>query len=153
MKRSEPVRTKKPREVKKGIAYIYDPFAKYVCHSCGRGDAEENMLLCDGCDDSLHTFCLVPPLAEIPKGEWRCPRCVAMEVSKPMEAFGFEQARREYTLQQFGDMADQFKASYFNMPVHLVPSEDIEREFWRIMRTVDEDVTVNVTLCCMFYLI
>jgi hypothetical protein len=26
------------------------------------------MLLCDGCDDSYHTFCLLPPLLEIPKG-------------------------------------------------------------------------------------
>lgn len=77
------------------------------------------MLLCDGCDDSYHTFCLMPPLTEIPKGDWRCPRCVAEEVSKPMEAFGFEQAQREYTLQQFGEMADQFKSDYFNMPVHV----------------------------------
>ena len=57
------------------------------------------MLLCDGCDDSYHTFCLMPPLAEIPKGDWRCPKCIAAEVSKPMEAFGFEQAQKEYTLQ------------------------------------------------------
>lgn len=93
--------------------------AKYICHNCGRGDNEENMLLCDGCDDSYHTFCLMPPLTEIPKGDWRCPKCVAEEVSKPMEAFGFEQAQREYTLQQFGEMADQFKSDYFNMPVHV----------------------------------
>lgn len=77
------------------------------------------MLLCDGCDDSYHTFCLMPPLSEIPKGDWRCPKCVAEECSKPMEAFGFEQAQREYTLQQFGEMADQFKSEYFNMPVHV----------------------------------
>jgi len=61
----------------------------------------------------------MPPLTEIPKGDWRCPKCVAEEVSKPMEAFGFEQAQREYTLQQFGEMADQFKSDYFNMPVHV----------------------------------
>ena len=41
--------------------------AKYLCQVCGKGDAEEQMLLCDGCDDSYHTFCLMPPLAEIPK--------------------------------------------------------------------------------------
>lgn len=61
----------------------------------------------------------MPPLSEIPKGDWRCPKCVAEEVSKPTEAFGFEQAQREYTLQQFGEMADQFKSDYFNMPVHV----------------------------------
>lgn len=87
---------------------------------CTKGDNEESMLLCDGCDDSYHTFCLLPPLTEIPKGDWRCPKCVAEEVSKPMEAFGFEQAQREYTLQQFGEMADQFKSDYFNMPVHVL---------------------------------
>jgi hypothetical protein len=70
-----------------------DPLEKYICHMCGRGDVEEAMLLCDGCDDSYHTFCLTPPLNEIPKGDWRCPCCVAEEVSKPTEAFGFEQVR------------------------------------------------------------
>ncbi|XP_057671911.1 lysine-specific demethylase 5 isoform X2 [Diorhabda carinulata] len=131
----------KPRQ--KTIKYDFDPLAKYVCHNCNRGDAEEYMLLCDGCDDSYHTFCLMPPLTEIPKGDWRCPKCVAEEVSKPMEAFGFEQAQREYTLQQFGEMADQFKSEYFNMPVHMVPTGTVEREFWRIVSSIDEDVTVE----------
>ncbi|KAJ8985893.1 hypothetical protein NQ317_006267 [Molorchus minor] len=131
----------KPRS--KNVKYDFDPLAKYVCHNCNRGDAEEYMLLCDGCDDSYHTFCLMPPLSEIPKGDWRCPKCVAEEVSKPMEAFGFEQAQREYTLQQFGEMADQFKSEYFNMPVHMVPTGTVEREFWRIVSSIDEDVTVE----------
>ena len=111
--------------------FICDMFqlAKYMCQNCGKGDAEEQMLLCDGCDDSYHTFCLMPPLAEIPKGDWRCPKCVAAEVSKPMEAFGFEQAQKEYTLQSFGEMADQFKSDYFNMPVHLIPTTLVEKVF------------------------
>lgn len=120
-----------------------DPLAKYICQNCKRGDAEEQMLLCDGCDDSYHTFCLMPPLAEIPKGDWCCPRCIAAEVSKPTEAFGFEQAHREYNLQQFGEMADTFKSEYFNMPVHLVSTSMVEKEFWRIVSSIDEDVTVE----------
>ncbi|XP_067622183.1 lysine-specific demethylase 5 [Eurosta solidaginis] len=122
---------------------IVDPLMKYICHICNRGDVEESMLLCDGCDDSYHTFCLLPPLSSIPKGEWLCPRCVVEEVSKPTEAFGFEQAEREYTLQQFGQMADQFKMDYFRKPVHLVPTHLVEREFWRIVSSIDEDVTVE----------
>lgn len=125
----------------------------YFCLVCGRGDEEDRLLLCDGCDDSYHTFCLIPPLQDVPKGDWRCPKCVAevsqqiflfalqilllffilarilitvkmnllslQECSKPREAFGFEQAVREYSLQSFGEMADQFKSDYFNMPVHV----------------------------------
>ncbi|CAG9828368.1 unnamed protein product [Diabrotica balteata] len=132
----------KPRS-KSHVVDEPDPLARYICRNCNGGDDEEYMLLCDGCDDSYHTFCLMPPLLEIPAGDWRCPKCVAEEVSKPMEAFGFEQAKREYTLQQFGDMADQFKSDYFNMPVHKVPLETVEREFWRIVSTIDEDVTVE----------
>lgn len=49
----------------------------YVCLLCGSGSDEDRLLLCDGCDDSYHTFCLVPPLHDVPKGDWRCPKCVA----------------------------------------------------------------------------
>uniref|UniRef100_A0A8C8H0L5 [histone H3]-trimethyl-L-lysine(4) demethylase n=1 Tax=Oncorhynchus tshawytscha TaxID=74940 RepID=A0A8C8H0L5_ONCTS len=115
----------------------------YMCLMCGRGDEEDRLLLCDGCDDSYHTFCLIPPLQDVPKGDWRCPKCVAEECSKPREAFGFEQAVREYTLQSFGEMADHFKSDYFNMPVHMVPTELVEKEFWRLVSSIEEDVIVE----------
>ncbi|XP_056394986.1 lysine-specific demethylase 5C isoform X1 [Hyla sarda] len=115
----------------------------YVCRICSRGDDDEKLLLCDGCDDNYHTFCLLPPLPEPPKGIWHCPKCVIAECKRPPEAFGFEQATREYTLQSFGEMADTFKADYFNMPVHMVPTELVEKEFWRLVRSIEEDVTVQ----------
>ncbi|XP_043829808.1 lysine-specific demethylase 5C-like isoform X2 [Dromiciops gliroides] len=115
----------------------------YVCRICARGDEDDKLLLCDGCDDNYHIFCLLPPLPEIPKGVWRCPKCVMAECKRPPEAFGFEQATREYTLQSFGEMADTFKSDYFNMPVHMVPTELVEREFWRLVNSIEEDVTVE----------
>uniref|UniRef100_A0A672S568 [histone H3]-trimethyl-L-lysine(4) demethylase n=1 Tax=Sinocyclocheilus grahami TaxID=75366 RepID=A0A672S568_SINGR len=115
----------------------------YVCLVCGNGNDEDRLLLCDGCDDSYHTFCLIPPLSDVPKGDWRCPKCLAQECGKPQEAFGFEQACRDYSLKSFGEMADSFKSDYFNMPVHMVPTELVEKEFWRLVGTVEEDVTVE----------
>uniref|UniRef100_A0A8C2Z2W2 [histone H3]-trimethyl-L-lysine(4) demethylase n=1 Tax=Cyclopterus lumpus TaxID=8103 RepID=A0A8C2Z2W2_CYCLU len=129
-----------------GLGLVFVTFSKvdsFVCRMCGRGDDDEKLLLCDGCDDNYHTYCLLPPLTDPPKGNWRCPKCLAEECKKPSEAFGFEQATREYTLQSFGEMADAFKADYFNMPVHMVPTELVEREFWRLVSSIEEDVVVE----------
>ncbi|XP_069012318.1 lysine (K)-specific demethylase 5Ba [Embiotoca jacksoni] len=158
--KSEPVRMsvtqvkKEPIEHKDLTEYeetlltkIYKPpenkVDQYMCLVCGSGSAEDRLLLCDGCDDSYHIFCLIPPLHDVPKGDWRCPKCLAQECGKPAVAFGFEQASRSYTLQSFGDMADSFKSDYFNMPVHMVPTELVEKEFWRLVSTIEEDVTVE----------
>lgn len=50
---------------------------QYICLVCEGGGDEDRLLLCDGCDDSYHTFCLIPPLHDVPKGDWRCPKCLA----------------------------------------------------------------------------
>ncbi|XP_062248661.1 lysine-specific demethylase 5B-B isoform X1 [Platichthys flesus] len=119
------------------------PVDLVVCLVCASGGDEDRLLLCDGCDGSYHTFCLIPPLHDVPKGDWRCPKCLAQECNKPHEAFGFEQAYRDYSLRAFGQMADAFKSDYFNMPVHMVPTELVEKEFWRLVGAIEEDVTVE----------
>ena len=58
------------------IASLPWQIESYVCRMCSRGDEDDKLLLCDGCDDNYHIFCLLPPLPEIPKGVWRCPKCV-----------------------------------------------------------------------------
>ncbi|KXJ81391.1 hypothetical protein RP20_CCG000730 [Aedes albopictus] len=52
-------------------------------------------------------------------------------------------ARRSQRFAQMNKSANQFKSNYFNMPVHLVPTELVEKEFWRIVSSIDEDVTVE----------
>lgn len=56
---------------------LFSQVDSFVCRMCGRGDEDEKLLLCDGCDDNYHTFCLLPPLTDPPKGNWHCPKCVA----------------------------------------------------------------------------
>ncbi|OXB72276.1 UNVERIFIED_CONTAM: hypothetical protein H355_003809 [Colinus virginianus] len=77
------------------------------------------------------------------KSKARSKKPTSAECNKPQEAFGFEQAARDYTLRTFGEMADAFKSDYFNMPVHMVPTELVEKEFWRLVSTIEEDVTVE----------
>lgn len=38
-------------------------------------------------------------------------------ISVKPQAYGFEQARKEYTLATFGEMADDFKAEHFQKAV------------------------------------
>ncbi|KAA0713965.1 Lysine-specific demethylase 5B-B [Triplophysa tibetana] len=139
----EPEKTKSRYKKNIPLPPVSNIVDMYVCLVCGKGNDEDRLLLCDGCDDSYHTFCLIPPLCDVPKGDWRCPKCLAQECGKPQEAFGFEQAYRDYSLKAFGEMADSFKSDYFNMPVHMVPTELVEKEFWRLVGTIEEDVTVE----------
>lgn len=44
------------------------------CRVCKDGG---ELLCCDSCPSAYHTFCLNPPLTEIPDGDWKCPRCSA----------------------------------------------------------------------------
>ena len=46
---------------------------------CGSPDDAEVLLLCDGwgCNAAIHTFCLTPPLARVPAGEWYCASCTS----------------------------------------------------------------------------
>ena len=47
-----------------------------VCNSCGNANDEAQLLLCDDCDISYHTYCLEPPLDTVPVGGWKCKWCV-----------------------------------------------------------------------------
>ncbi|TYZ57164.1 hypothetical protein PybrP1_012293 [[Pythium] brassicae (nom. inval.)] len=49
--------------------------AEDQCRVCRRMDGTDSMLLCDSCDAAYHIYCLTPPLASIPAGNWFCPRC------------------------------------------------------------------------------
>lgn len=53
------------------------------CLVCGKGDKEELMLLCDGCETgATHTFCCKPPRSELPAESeaWFCEKCQKVSV-------------------------------------------------------------------------
>ncbi|KAK7073859.1 choline dehydrogenase 5, partial [Halocaridina rubra] len=66
------------------------PEGKWSCPNCeaeGVKDEDEHMeyckvckdggelLCCDSCVNAYHTYCLSPPLFEVPEGDWTCQRC------------------------------------------------------------------------------
>lgn len=55
------------------------PWEDGVCKVCGMDKDDDSVLLCDKCDSEYHTYCLDPPLARIPDGNWYCPSCISSQ--------------------------------------------------------------------------
>uniref|UniRef100_A0A4W6FVB0 Bromodomain adjacent to zinc finger domain 2B n=1 Tax=Lates calcarifer TaxID=8187 RepID=A0A4W6FVB0_LATCA len=64
------------QQLQKSIAWERS-IMKVHCLLCQKGDNEELLLLCDGCDKGCHTYCHKPKITTVPDGDWFCPTCVA----------------------------------------------------------------------------
>ena len=63
------------REIDRSLAR---PDLSLKCEVCRFTDGDSTMLLCDGCSTGWHMGCLIPPLTEIPRNEFKCPQCLAV---------------------------------------------------------------------------
>lgn len=54
-----------------------EPPSLQTCLVCRRGDDDEHLLLCDGCDRGCHLYCHRPKMTEVPEGDWFCSVCVS----------------------------------------------------------------------------
>ncbi|XP_074499875.1 bromodomain adjacent to zinc finger domain protein 2A isoform X2 [Sebastes fasciatus] len=66
-------------QLEKAIAWERS-VTKVTCQVCRKGDNDDCLLLCDGCDRGCHMYCLRPKITQVPEGDWFCPTCVAKEV-------------------------------------------------------------------------
>ncbi len=57
--------------------YLYACLCLQYCQMCRKGDNEDLLLLCDGCDKGCHTYCHKPKITNIPEGDWYCPACIS----------------------------------------------------------------------------
>lgn len=54
-----------------------------LCRACGLDECTDRILICDACDGAYHTYCLSPPIEEIPSGSWYCAPCFATGKESP----------------------------------------------------------------------
>nr|AAI42905.1 Zgc:165617 protein [Danio rerio] len=64
------------QQLQKSIAWEKS-IMKVYCQICRKGDNEDLLLLCDGCDKGCHTYCHKPKITTIPEGDWYCPDCIS----------------------------------------------------------------------------
>ncbi|KAL9100622.1 MAG: hypothetical protein Q9163_004023 [Psora crenata] len=117
-----------------------------ICEVCGTKDERSLFLVCDGCEYGYHKNCLDPPARVNPLNGWHCPRCLVGTGD-----FGFEEGGI-YSLRQFQEKAHHFKETYFEQKMQYDPvlntrrpvtEDDVEREFWRLVESPNEEVEVE----------
>ncbi|KAI9464290.1 jumonji superfamily protein [Russula earlei] len=127
------------------------------CEVCHKNDRGEEMLLCDSCDCGFHMFCLDPPLATVPRGQWFCPTCIFGTGGD----FGFDEGE-EHCLSSFQARDREFRRRWFRAhpPEQAkeadkddmtdtifgdicVTENDVEREFWRLVQSPHETVEIE----------
>ncbi|KAJ4961937.1 hypothetical protein NE237_021847 [Protea cynaroides] len=114
------------------------PWDEGVCKVCGIDKDDDSVLLCDTCDSEYHTYCLNPPLARIPEGNWYCPSCVSVQcntqdASKPVSS---GQQRKRYQGEDMRMLSESL--------IHLAASME-EREYWEL--TIEERTFLLKFLC------
>ncbi|KAE8055327.1 hypothetical protein FH972_012174 [Carpinus fangiana] len=106
-----------------------------ICEQCRSGLHGEVMLLCDRCNKGWHTYCLSPPLKQVPPGNWYCLECL----NSDEDCFGFVPGKR-YSLEAFRRAADRAKKRWFGTV--SASRVQIEKKFWEIVEGLVGEVEV-----------
>ncbi|KAK9741343.1 hypothetical protein RND81_03G098900 [Saponaria officinalis] len=112
------------------------PWDEGVCKVCGVDKDDDSVLLCDTCDAEYHTYCLNPPLARIPDGNWYCPTCVSgfTGTSKAVHIIG--RRRRRY----HGDGIRNYMDELARLSAIMQ-----QKDYWEF--NVDEKISLLKLLC------
>ncbi|KAG7981939.1 hypothetical protein I3843_04G023600 [Carya illinoinensis] len=114
------------------------PWDEGVCKVCGIDRDDDSVLLCDTCDAEYHTYCLNPPLARIPEGNWYCPSCASKHTIQNASE------RIQVIDQQSKRHLGEVSRVYLEALAHISFAME-EREYWDF--NVDERVFLLKFLC------
>ncbi|KAM5280261.1 bromodomain adjacent to zinc finger domain protein 2B isoform 2-T2 [Ctenodactylus gundi] len=131
------------QQLQKSIAWEKS-IMKVYCQICRKGDNEELLLLCDGCDKGCHTYCHRPKITTIPDGDWFCPACIAKASGqtikiKKLHVKGKKsnESKKSKKVTLMGDTEDEDSASTSSSQKR--GSKDLKK------RKIEETTSMNVS--------
>ncbi|KAF7819608.1 methyl-CpG-binding domain-containing protein 9 [Senna tora] len=121
------------------------PWDEGVCKVCGIDRDDDSVLLCDTCDAEYHTYCLNPPLARIPEGNWYCPSCVRCK--NTFQDFSKRTQPKPIGKSQNKRFMGEITSRYLENLTHLSAVME-EKEYWEY--SVPERTLLLKVLCDEF---
>ncbi|XP_054788536.1 PHD finger protein EHD3 [Prosopis cineraria] len=83
-----------------------------LCQVCLTDKDDDQIVICDGCDDAYHIYCMKPARTSIPKGKWFCRKCdTGLQVIRRAKKV-FESKRQRKTSEDGSKPVDGFEKNW-----------------------------------------
>lgn len=101
-----------------------------LCRVCLSDKDDDLTILCDGCDEAYHLYCITPRRTSVPKGQWYCSTCSVERAKEGMKQY----ERRMLKLHRKDDAELQSRNDY-GLDLLLFAAEQLRVDEKLVSRT------------------